>query len=288
MNRFYLLVDLCDLHNGGTCSSLYQHYTWCSHQVCYTLARPLLMRPSETAGKKLNFYFRGLLFTSHWLNLQYFYWTGFYIAVYGNFQGLFFDFRGLFFAFRGRNRPEPPCIFFSARLRVRVLLKTPIPDRNSKTGLWFVCTLCAKYALRAIRKVPGLNRRWNNWETQYTVRKCFYLENKIPIQSQWPKPHFLPSRCSMQVYATSVKLRLRALSIQKRICTAWVRQIEERVKITAQVGRPYLRKYTLCRKCKNSVACRNVPYMRENSAPVVNSAPDNNWLNKIGFFLLLQ
>ena len=29
-------------------------------------------------------------------------------------------------------------------------------------------------------------------------------------------------------------------------------------------------------------------YMRENSAPVVNSAPDNNWLNKIGFFLLLQ
>ena len=32
----------------------------------------------------------------------------------------------------------------------------------------------------------------------------------------------------------------------------------------------------------------NIPYMRENSAPVVNSAPDNNWLNKIGFFLLLQ
>ena len=31
-----------------------------------------------------------------------------------------------------------------------------------------------------------------------------------------------------------------------------------------------------------------IPYMRENSAPVVNSAPDNNWLNKIGFFLLLQ
>ena len=49
------------------------------------------------------FFFRGLLFTSHWLNLQH--WTGFYIAVYGNFQGLFF-------AFRGRNRPEPPCNFF--------------------------------------------------------------------------------------------------------------------------------------------------------------------------------
>ena len=36
-----------------------------------------------------------------------------------------------------------------------------------------------------------------------------------------------------------------------------------------------------------SVRCA-VPYMRENSAPVVNSAPDNNWLNKIGVFLLLQ
>ena len=49
-----------------------------------------------------NFFFRGLLFTSHWLNLQH--WTGFYIAVYGDFQGLFLDFRGLF-AFWGRNCP---------------------------------------------------------------------------------------------------------------------------------------------------------------------------------------
>ena len=57
-----------------------------------------------------NFYFRGLLFTSHWLNLQH--WTGIYIAVYGNFQGLFYYFWGLFFAFRGQNRPEPPCNFF--------------------------------------------------------------------------------------------------------------------------------------------------------------------------------
>ena len=61
-------------------------------------------------AKNIKFYFEGLLFTSHWLNLQH--WTGFYIAVYGNFQGLFFIFEGSFFgAFRGRNRPEPPCIF---------------------------------------------------------------------------------------------------------------------------------------------------------------------------------
>ena len=64
-----------------------------------------------TPAKNFNFYFGGLLFTSHWLNLQH--WRGFYIAVCGNFQGLFFDFRGLLFAFRGRNRPEPPCNFFA-------------------------------------------------------------------------------------------------------------------------------------------------------------------------------
>ena len=55
------------------------------------------------------FFLGGLLFTSHWPNLQH--WTGFYIAVYGNFQGLFFDIRGLLLAFRGWNRPEPPWIF---------------------------------------------------------------------------------------------------------------------------------------------------------------------------------
>ena len=61
------------------------------------------------SGPKLTFYFGGLLFTSHWLNLQH--WTCFYIAVYGSFQGLFFDFQGLFFALRGRNRPESHVIF---------------------------------------------------------------------------------------------------------------------------------------------------------------------------------
>ena len=42
--------------------------------------------------------------------------------------------------------------------------------------------------------------------------------------------------------ATSVKLRLRALSMQKGIHDSWVGQIEERVKNTKQVWRPYLRK----------------------------------------------
>ena len=77
-------------------------------------ARRVLQSVPETptSEKKYNLYLRGLLFTySHWLNLQHL--KGFYIAVYGDFQGLFFDFRGLFFAFRGRNCPEPSCIFFS-------------------------------------------------------------------------------------------------------------------------------------------------------------------------------
>ena len=59
------------------------------------------------SGQKFNFNFRGLLFTSYWLNLQH--WTGFYIAVYGDFQGLFFFFfRGLFFAFWGGKIAQSP------------------------------------------------------------------------------------------------------------------------------------------------------------------------------------
>ena len=62
-------------------------------------------------AKNIFFYFGGLLFTSKWLNRQH--WTGFIIAVYGNFQpGLFFDFWGLFFVFWGRNGPESLCNFF--------------------------------------------------------------------------------------------------------------------------------------------------------------------------------
>ena len=57
------------------------------------------------------FLFSGLLFTSHWLNLQH--WTGFYHCSLWRFSwSSFFYFWGLlFFAYRGRNRPEP-LIFF--------------------------------------------------------------------------------------------------------------------------------------------------------------------------------
>ena len=68
-------------------------------------------------------------------------------------------------------------------------------------------TLCfaaqsAKYALHCAQYAKCLD--WTADEiigkhNKYTVRRCFYLENKIPIQSQWPKPHFLPTRCSLQL-----------------------------------------------------------------------------------------
>ena len=46
-----------------------------------------------------------VLFTSDCLNLQY--WISFYIAVYGNFQGLFSDFPGLFFCISGEIARSP-------------------------------------------------------------------------------------------------------------------------------------------------------------------------------------
>ena len=84
--------------------------------LCFLLVKFLQAWSSVTGQKLKNF--RGLLFTSHWLNLQH--WTGFYIAVNGNFQGLFFLFsrarffsevKGLFFAFRRWNRTGAPAYF---------------------------------------------------------------------------------------------------------------------------------------------------------------------------------
>ena len=59
--------------------------------------------------QKLYVYFRGPLFTPPWLNLQH--WTGFHIAVYGNFQGLFFIFQGSFLHFGGKIA-RSSCVFF--------------------------------------------------------------------------------------------------------------------------------------------------------------------------------
>ena len=72
-------------------------------------------------GIPRNIYFGGLLFTSHWLNLQH--WTSFYIAVYGNFQGLFFIFEGSFLHFGGEIARSPRVIFPLQYLHRRFWLK---------------------------------------------------------------------------------------------------------------------------------------------------------------------
>ena len=80
-----------------------------THRRTDKLTNGLAIVSHALTGQKFNFYFRGLLFTSHWLNLQH--WTGFYIAVYGNFQGLFFIFEGSFLHFGGEIAQSPSVIF---------------------------------------------------------------------------------------------------------------------------------------------------------------------------------
>ena len=91
----------------------YMHYIQYMHNTHAAAARAAVhIRCMLQPGQKLNFHFRGLLFTSHWLNLQH--WTGFYIAVYGNFQGLLFIFEGSFLHFGGKIARSPRVLFFLA------------------------------------------------------------------------------------------------------------------------------------------------------------------------------
>ena len=112
--------------------------------------------------------------------------------------------------------------------------RTPFRAGISKSRICFCAhrAQSAHYTARSTQSAwiePPMKLIWKH--NKYTARKCFYLENKIPMQSQWPKPHFLPTRWSMQLQWNCVYVLCQL--IQKRICTAWVRQIEERVKITA-------------------------------------------------------
>ena len=55
------------------------------------------------------------------------------------FSGALFYFWGLFFAFWGRNRPEPPCIFF--QLIILIQAKEWIHSKAAiMHGVWCVCT----------------------------------------------------------------------------------------------------------------------------------------------------
>ena len=122
--------------------------------------------------------------------------------------------------------------------------KTPIPDRNSKNRtLVLICAQSAKYALHCAQYTKCLD--WTPDEiigkhNKYTVRKCYYLENKIPIQSQWPKPHFLPTRCSMQLQWNCVYVLCQYKKEFARLGSDKL-NLKSEVNITSQVGRPYLR-----------------------------------------------
>ena len=121
------------------------------------------------------------------------------------------------------------------------------PCKTQRSCIFFLRTeRKVRIALRAIRNQSALD--WTaddiiGKNNKYTVRKCFYLENKYPAEFQQNSHAKSMAFSSNTLFnATSVKLRLRALSMQKGICDSWVGQIQERVKNTKQVWRPYLRK----------------------------------------------
>ena len=81
-------------------------------------------------AKKLDFFFSGATFHIPLTNLQH--WTGFYIAVYGDFQGLFFSSsRALFLHFGGEIAQSPRVIFPWPHLKVvRHICKLSISPWN--------------------------------------------------------------------------------------------------------------------------------------------------------------
>ena len=102
------------------------------------LCKQLFSTYDISSGQKLNLYFLGLLLTSHWLNLQH--WTGFYIAVYGNFQGLFFIFEGSFFlCITGAKSFGAPVQFFPC---ISYLTITSLICRTTVMIYMGKCTLC--------------------------------------------------------------------------------------------------------------------------------------------------
>ena len=92
-----------------------------------------------------------------------------YIAVYGNFQGLFFYFQGLSFAFRGEIAQSPHVIFFLASYLFLVnVKKDPLSEFPSSLFMLRVIKLqfCVKSncvlsqnAINAIRP-PSCNTKY--------------------------------------------------------------------------------------------------------------------------------
>ena len=114
--------------------------------------------------------------------------------------------------------------------------------RHAKTALLFHRAQSAKYALHCAQyaKCTGLNRRWNDLKNQQNLLfvKVFIWRIKFPCKSM----AFSNFSYNTLFNATSVKLRLCALSMQKGRCGSWVGKIKSEWKIITQVWRPYLRK----------------------------------------------
>ena len=114
--------------------------------------------------------------------------------------------------------------------------------RRAKTALLFHRAQSAKYALHCAQyaKCTGLNRRWNDLKNQQNLLfvKVFIWRIKFPCKSM----AFSNFSYNTLFNATSVKLRLCALSMQKGRCGSWVGKIKSEWKIITQVWRPYLRK----------------------------------------------
>ena len=88
-----------------------------------------------------------ILFTSHWLNLQH--WTGFYIAVYGNFQRLYFFFEGSFFLHYGGEIARSPRVIF------------PLPYLRNES---FLIDLIFFYFFTQGKWKSGLMMPWWNYD----------------------------------------------------------------------------------------------------------------------------
>ena len=105
-----------------------------------------------TSGQKFYFYFGGLLFTSHWLNLQH--WTGFYkLQSMAIFRGSFFFFRA-FFCISGAKLPGAPCYYFPGIIQIYQALRKDSGNYTSEED-WHISIFPRGEAPRKNRKIAS-------------------------------------------------------------------------------------------------------------------------------------
>ena len=100
------------------------------------------------SGKKLQFYFLGLLSTPHWLNLQH--RTSFYITVNGDIQGLFF-----FLHFGGGNCLGAPVYFSHSAFLALNWWYSPLSSLTCHT---YTQSITSNYSV-----LGNLEIKWSEW-----------------------------------------------------------------------------------------------------------------------------